>query len=487
MSFGRKFKFILFSLIIVGIAVIVAGIFSQNSALTYAGITFLFGGSFVFSAITVIVLFVRGARSGVNGISSGSEGPNASDPFADTSSDDFGGEKLRESVEISNLRKNGGRSKRSVVGSLLLIFLLSLFAGIFICSIFSFVPGIIFCFCGFCGTILIAALAAAISSKVSASRYERDYGESARKTGKVVSCSAIGGSRVLYKVIIDVDGEEWEAFTETDYSAGEPILVYCNPKLKPHAVIAKDREKAEEEKRRDYWMNGDDWEMVLDGNDPRWRIKVEFFDTDAYLTVEDSNETPLDGRVVDALGTEDIPTGIEDLSLVYVDESTWNVGYSELPQNMYPEIESRLKVFFADLYEKHREDFRRNALLELRDRGYEVTDAEIYGALEEPAGNVIAGDTADTDTALISDVFGKEYAAPVPAKIPTGEVIGGDAISAPVEAEKCGAAADEPSASEVTDAVSPPTPAPRKPSAVHLSERRKDEKSNAPRKPRRLQ
>ena len=146
--------------------------------------------------------------------------------------------------------------KEKIAGFVLLGVLLALFLGFPIFIGLGYIVAGIVCFAGFGGIIIISGITVAIRQKISMS--SKGYKNSILKKGKVLACtmSSLTGysagrktnriTIVMYKVRIEVDGEEKTAYGKTFYEVGDEVEVLCNGKWKNFATIVTRPEKSGE-------------------------------------------------------------------------------------------------------------------------------------------------------------------------------------------------------------------------------------------------
>lgn len=139
---------------------------------------------------------------------------------------------------VANAYRHSGRGDR-IKGWLFFGFLMGDFALIFLFGFLGIMTGVIVCLAIFAGTILLSLIVKIILEKTSMSRrVNTDKYEQRQATVKATVLSSMGstggGSRhstvhvhsVTYRVILDVDGREYQAYSRETYEAGEKVDVW---------------------------------------------------------------------------------------------------------------------------------------------------------------------------------------------------------------------------------------------------------------------
>ena len=145
--------------------------------------------------------------------------------------------------------------KEKILGFLLVGVLLALFAGVPISmSTGHIVLGFV-CLGGFAGIIILAMVIVTVRQRISMSG--KGYDPLSAKKGRVIACTLSGQSSVndritstVYKVRIDVDGEEKIAYSWEYYNQGDEIFVLSHKKRKnPVSIIDKPEEPFDVQER----------------------------------------------------------------------------------------------------------------------------------------------------------------------------------------------------------------------------------------------
>lgn len=298
--------------VIIGVALLLVGMFTGTSAIQTVGIVIMFGGSFLFAVIFTVIYIVKGVRERKLSVSDDDDENYDDDEYNEDEydEDEFGNEitherkqsatdaaaaalsdsvessdcedvhtNNRDSVEItresereaiekinstycsenrmamaehqlrhiSAARNSGAQGKNAkLFGILLIIWLLGAFAGIIICAMFHAMVGVFICMGIFAGTIIICIVVITIRQKISMS--DKYYDPTDVRKGEVISCTvssqtSTGGrhySRVMsvvYRIAVEVDGEQKVAYSRSVYEAGEEVDVLLNRKFESMVKI----------------------------------------------------------------------------------------------------------------------------------------------------------------------------------------------------------------------------------------------------------
>lgn len=141
----------------------------------------------------------------------------------------------------AKIYRNSGNGDR-IKGWIFFGFLMTDFALILVFSFLGIFLGAVICFALFGGTILLSLIIKVILEKTSRSkRFNRDRYE--KKTGTVKLCamssmSSVGGSRnssvrvtgITYRVVLDVEGREYNAYSDNVYAEGQTVFVWVRKK-----------------------------------------------------------------------------------------------------------------------------------------------------------------------------------------------------------------------------------------------------------------
>ncbi|MDE6398022.1 MAG: hypothetical protein K2L51_01745 [Clostridiales bacterium] len=243
---------------------IFAGIATHRTWLIFASTGALFGGAFVVSVVMLIGMFVRAKRHTVSPQTGEtlSEAESEAQMRARVNSTSYTENKeALAQWQFSHLKETFRHSshKEKTLGCLFLCWLLGLFVAIPIFAAFRIVPGVIACFCGFCGTILLAGIISAVHQKCM--RSEKRFDPTRTYCGEVRSCtvssSTSTGSRstrimsVTYRIVLSVDGAEKIAYSREFYETGEKVRVWLHKKNAKAAYIV-DRENDSAPSDRQY-------------------------------------------------------------------------------------------------------------------------------------------------------------------------------------------------------------------------------------------
>ncbi|MBD5131821.1 MAG: hypothetical protein HDT28_04410 [Clostridiales bacterium] len=313
MKTENKFKLIVFLPIVIGIALLIIGMVTGSSIMTYAGIAVLFGGSFLVAMITAIVVIVRAVRgSGTSDTSSSTSSSVDDDTDIDDEIDDdiddedideedideedigivkdeavkekSGSDKEREMIEKINSTRGeankmanaeyqlshaaktwkGASRGDKVKGCLFVIcFISCLFGAMILFGLgYNLAGGIVFG-CAFLiifGALIITKI---IEHRSMSGNYDRaDYD---RKTGIVKNCtlsSSVGAgsgstsriSSIVYRVQVEVDGKLRNAYSREYYDEGDKVKLLVHKRLDTVKII----DDGEDEPLDDYEIMRDE-------------------------------------------------------------------------------------------------------------------------------------------------------------------------------------------------------------------------------------
>jgi len=247
----KKVKLIFVLPVVIGIALIIVGIVTSSTALLYAGIGVLFGGSFAVAAIVTVVAVVKAVKSsGTDDAQNAVDTADVDDVFEsetdgrdDSDSDKILDRKREELEEIDGMPEALKKVKNTVANpykhtrsrykflSCLFVFCFIGFAvvGMILLSFGFIVPGVAVFSCSFLlvfGAIVISK----IKEKLSGSKTEELF---RRADGIVKSCDSIcdgeDGGDPVYHIQIDVDGEIYSEYALRSYETGSrvPVNIMC--------------------------------------------------------------------------------------------------------------------------------------------------------------------------------------------------------------------------------------------------------------------
>lgn len=238
-----KLSLIVLIPLICGIALIVIGSYGGNEAVLRVGQAVLTFGM----PITVISLVVIGLVMMITGKLSDSDDSDGVKPMS----------KKREQSDIQDVntsrgyksrRKSGeymarhvsnnykySTSKEKVLGWLFFGFLITDFLLIFVFGILKSIVGVIVCFSLFVGTILLSLIIKIIVEKISMRVKGDDLDDKEVFKGTVEAClmsstTSTGGryttriEKVVYRVLVDYDGEQYTAYSENYYEEGDEVF-----------------------------------------------------------------------------------------------------------------------------------------------------------------------------------------------------------------------------------------------------------------------
>ncbi len=233
---------------ILGLALFIIGSCTGNAALAQAGISIMFYGTPIimfFIVVIGLVMLISGRWSLNDGKKqsedSGSAAETESRKIEDINSS-YGYDSQLKSAQfqtehVANNYKNSSRGDK-IKGWLFFGFLMTDFFLIMVFAFLGIYIGMYVCFGIFGGTILISLIVKIILEKTSMSqKFSPDkYVET---VGTVRACmlsstGSVGGGRhsstvrvtsVTYRIIIDVDGETFNAYSKTPYDEGAVVEV----------------------------------------------------------------------------------------------------------------------------------------------------------------------------------------------------------------------------------------------------------------------
>lgn len=275
--------------LITGIVLNVVGHRTGNITLAKVGIGILTYGlpATMFTLVVVgLVLMMTGklSDSDKNKKSDVTFGKSAEEAAAEETEDEkiekinssYGYESQKQLAEyqidhVANAYKNSGRGDR-IKGWLFFGFLMTDFALILVFAFLGIMIGALVCFCLFGGTIILSLIVKVILEKTSMSRrfnpdkYERRIAtvkasvlSSMGNSGGGRSGSTVRVSSVTYRIILDVDGKEYNAYSGYCYPEGEAIDVWVRKngggvakivEPTPAKKAAEERERIEEMERK---------------------------------------------------------------------------------------------------------------------------------------------------------------------------------------------------------------------------------------------
>ncbi len=139
---------------------------------------------------------------------------------------------------VANAYRHSGRGDR-IKGWLFFGFLMGDFALIFLFGFLRIMTGVIVCLAIFAGTILLSLIVKIILEKTSMSlRVNTDKYEERQATVKACVLSSMGSTgggksystvrvhSVTYRIVLDVDGREYQAYSRETYEEGEKLDVW---------------------------------------------------------------------------------------------------------------------------------------------------------------------------------------------------------------------------------------------------------------------
>lgn len=291
-----KMSMIIPVVLIVGIVLDVVGFQTENVTLAKVGMGILMYGL----PATMFILVVVGLILMITGRLSDSDKDKKSDvTFGESSKDaaedaavSTAAEKEDEKLEkinssygydsrkqyaeyqmdhVANAYKHSDRGDR-IKGWLFFGFLMTDFALILVFAFLGIMVGALVCFCLFAGTIILSLIIKVILEKTSMSRrVNTDKYEQRSATVKACvlsSTGSTGGGRsgstvrvrsVTYRIILDVDGSEYNAYSGNVYGEGEEVTVWVRKsggrmakivERTPEETAAQRREQIEEMERK---------------------------------------------------------------------------------------------------------------------------------------------------------------------------------------------------------------------------------------------
>lgn len=211
---------------------ILLGVNLKNSVLVYTGVGILFGGSFLLAVVCVIVMFIR-ARKKADEVNQrkqhGSELPEreTSVPNRYTAAEGA------LAASIYGFRRLPATKK--ALGILFLTVTLgSVFAGLILLFFKRFIAAYV-CFGCFTAGIFAGIFVAVVGSHIKVPRIKRHQDEG-YKTATVLRCDPYSSSysyasnnndnvTVRYRIILEIDGKEYETRASQNYEAGTQVTV----------------------------------------------------------------------------------------------------------------------------------------------------------------------------------------------------------------------------------------------------------------------
>ena len=237
---------------IVGLILDFVGYRTGNIALAQAGIKIMTFGSplVMFAAVVISLVMIITGRWSLSDDKK-SDGPeadgNASAAETESSkiediNNSYGYESQMKTAQFqaehtANNYRQADRSEK-IKGWLLFGFLMTDFALILVFGLLGIMVGAIVCFSLFVGTILICLIVKLILEKTSMSK-KIDYNKYEQKSATVRACvfssmGSTGGAgrnstvrvrSVTYRIILDVEGKEYNAYSSVPYDEGGSVIV----------------------------------------------------------------------------------------------------------------------------------------------------------------------------------------------------------------------------------------------------------------------
>lgn len=347
----KKLNILVLVPVLAGLGLIIGGIASGVSAVLYAGIAVLFGGSFLVALITTIVVVARSMRG---------SGSSANDNNAESDRDTVErinstrGTRAREietaEWQLKNAHKayknasNGDKVKGCIF---VIMFIGCLIASMILFSLEYILPGGILFGCAF----LIIIGAAIISSSAQRRSLSRRYNPAdyIEKIGVVDRCgvastTSVNGrvTKVVYSVSVKADGSCYDAYSTDSYEPGEKLIILVHKKGK--TVKIKDTVISDGDGYDDY----DDAPTLEADNIEQKRDSYSYADDradfggvdggDDYDDIAENSVEPIDAPAAEGQTERDAVAGTENdknaepLQTAYpdkVDETVKkpNVGY----------------------------------------------------------------------------------------------------------------------------------------------------------------
>lgn len=280
-----KLAFIVFIPIVLGVGLMIAGNYFRNDAVSKAGSMVLSIGipltMVVLVGVGLVMIFRDGRSSNVTPLpdDTAANGGETLQNGAAQSPDEIEKEKIADinsSYGYESQRKYNkyrmdhsaeayrlSDKKSRVKGLVLMVFLLTCFALIIVFSFFKLYIGAIVCGGLFAGTIIIFIIVAKITerramrSNVNLDKYDCKTGcvrgctiSSSSSTDGDVTRSTVRVTSVTYRVVVTVDGKDYNTYSKRYYGAGEKLAVYVRKDGKGIAVIAPQTPEEEAEERK---------------------------------------------------------------------------------------------------------------------------------------------------------------------------------------------------------------------------------------------
>ena len=234
--------------IIVGVAMLIIGGATDNDTVTYIGSMVLSIGIPVVMFSLVVIGLILMMTGKLDKSEKDSESVSARDieesEIEGINSSAYGENMMRTgeyySRHLSDNYKHAS-FKEKILGWLFFGFLMTDFALIMVFAFLHIMIGALVCFCLFGGTILISLIVKVIIEKMSMSVKINKYKNQKIAQGEVRACllsstSSVGTNhrtrinKVTYRVLVEVDGKTYNAYTRNLYEEGDTVTVVIRSK-----------------------------------------------------------------------------------------------------------------------------------------------------------------------------------------------------------------------------------------------------------------
>lgn len=274
----KRIQLVVLAPIVIGLGLLIGGMASGISALSYAGIAVLFGGSFLCALIISIVVIVKAVKNtdGKKTVERERTQINKINSSVDTEREIESTKK--QLTDAASTYKSASRKDKAKGCAFVLSFLGCAVVGMVLLSCDLIVPGLVLFGCSF--AIIIGA--AIISSSAQHRSLSRHYNPAdyIQKRAKVCDCNTASTTTVngrvtktVYRVTVEADGVRYDAYSLFYCNIGAPIdvLIHKNGKIVKilDTVISDgdgydDYENADRASAYDYF---DEFEDVEDTDD----------------------------------------------------------------------------------------------------------------------------------------------------------------------------------------------------------------------------
>lgn len=296
----KRIQLVVLAPIVIGLGLLIGGMASGISALSYAGIAVLFGGSFLCALIMAIVVIVKAVKN-----TDGKKTAEQERAQIDRINSSVGAEREIESAkkqltDAASTYKSASRKDKAKGCAFVLSFLGCAVVGMVLLSCGLIVPGAVLFGCSF-AIIIGAAIISSSAQRRSLSRHYNpaDY---IQKRARVCDCNTASTTTVngrvtktVYRVTVEADGVRYDAYSLFYCNIGAPIdvLIHKNGKIvKILDTVISDGDGYDDYENADRASSYDYFDEFEDVDDTEEFDDVE--DTDDYDGESDEGDDEID-------------------------------------------------------------------------------------------------------------------------------------------------------------------------------------------------